>query len=376
MSTSQLFIPTKIKVGFVHRDDTFLKTLSYIIYFDTKGILRKETSWNNWRDKSIEPIEVDNVPHSGFILNKDIQRFNWYHYSKGRSMIRIYDDRGMEFEITPTNLLFILMNTNCFKRELESEFVYAWDNKDLVLLPTCCEEYKASTTFTELQGGKITATNMVPGCVYKTKKNENVIYLGKFTWFDSSYRRKTEYFSEKRYIFIKEGGKKEYGDKLLGDCILFTTTTLDKIALKITDSHVENFVERLEQLSKSKYCSKPIKLITQKLNKEIISNTWRIVGIEKEENLIKLYEIRKHQIWDSSIKEYTGFNYDITHKETLQLKNNKLTKNSDMDGISYGGNTRHWNYDYTYYTLQEVIDTFIDVKIELANGLQINYHDY
>lgn len=376
MSTSQLFIPTKIKVGFVHRDDTFLKTLSYIIYYDSKGILRKETSWNNWRDTSIEPLEVDNTPHSGFILNKDIQRYGWSYYSKGRSMIRIYDDRGMEFEITPTNLLFILMNTNCFKRELEGEFVYAWDNKDLVLLPTNCEEYKASTNFTALQGGKITSKDMVPGCVYKSKKDENLIYLGRFTWFDSSYRRETDYFSEKRYIFIKEGGKKEYDDKLLGDSILFTSSNLDKIALKVTDSHVENFAEKLEQLSKSKYCSKPVKLITEKLSKEIITATWRIVGIKKEDNLIKLIEIRKHQIWDSSIKEYTGFNYYITHKGTLKLKNNKLTKNSDMSGIAYGGNTRGWNYDYTYYTPQEVIDTFIDVKIELANGLQVNYHDY
>lgn len=376
MTTSQLFIPTKLKVGFVHRNDTYTQKLSYIVYFDTKGVLRKETSWENWRDKSIEPIELDNTPHSGFILNKDVQRYGWSHYSSGRSMIRIYDDRGIEFEITPSNLLFILMNTNCYKRELEGEFVYAWDSKELVLLPTCCEEYKESTGFTALQGGKITVKDMVPGCVYKTKKDENLIYLGKFNWFDSSYRRDTYFFSEKRYIFIKEDGKKGYGDKLLSDSILFTTTTLDKIALRITDSHVENFVEKLEQLSKSKYCSKPIKLITEKLNKEIISNSWRIVGIEKEENLIKLYEIRKHQVWDSSIKEYTGSNYYIIDRGTLQLKNNKLTKNSNMDGISYGGNTRSWSYDCKYYTPQEIIDKFIDVKIELANGLQVNYNDY
>ena len=161
-----------------------------------------------------------------------------------------------------------------------------------------------------------------------------------FTWFDSSYRRETDYFSEKRYIFIKEGGKKEYDDKLLDDNILFTSPNLDKIALKVTDSHVENFAEKLEQLSKSKYCSKPVKLITEKLSKEIITATWRIVGIKKEENLIKLIEIRKHQIWDSSIKKYTGFNYYITHRGTLQLKNNKLTKNSNMSGIAYGENTR------------------------------------
>ncbi|MFM6399705.1 MAG: hypothetical protein ACKPFF_23760, partial [Planktothrix sp.] len=70
METTKLFIPTKLKVGFVHRKDTYSQRLAYITYYDSKGVLRKETSWENWRDKSIEPIEVENTARSGFILNK------------------------------------------------------------------------------------------------------------------------------------------------------------------------------------------------------------------------------------------------------------------------------------------------------------------
>lgn len=91
METTKLFIPTKLKVGFVHREDTYSRRLAYIIYYDSKGVLRKKTSWKNWRDKSIEPIEIDNTPHSGFILNKDVKRYNWSYYSSGRSMIRVSD---------------------------------------------------------------------------------------------------------------------------------------------------------------------------------------------------------------------------------------------------------------------------------------------
>ncbi len=50
-----IFIPTKIKVGYQERKDTYTKKLAYVIYFDEKGKLRKEASWQSWRDKKIEP---------------------------------------------------------------------------------------------------------------------------------------------------------------------------------------------------------------------------------------------------------------------------------------------------------------------------------
>lgn len=46
-----IFIPKKINVGFVNRDDTYTKKLAFVIYFDNKNILRQERSWDNWRDK-------------------------------------------------------------------------------------------------------------------------------------------------------------------------------------------------------------------------------------------------------------------------------------------------------------------------------------
>lgn len=375
MSTSQLFIPTKLKVGFRHREDTYLKTLSYIIYYDSKGVLRKGTSWENWRDKSIEPIEVDNVPHSGFILNKDVQRHGWSYYSSGRSMIRVYDDRGMEFEITPTNLLFILMNTNCHKRELEGKFVYAWDNKELVLLPVGCEEYKTSLGFTQLQGSKLTKEDMVPGCVYKSKKDEELTYLGRFSWFDYSYRKKDGFFSEKRYIFLKDKARKEYGDRCLGDDPLFACNDLDKIAIRLTETPVENFAEKLEELSKSKYCSKPIRLVTEELSEEAIENTWTLVGIEKDggDGGIEVYEIRRERLWNASIRDYRNAAYYICYTGNLMIKGGKLIKTSSNDGYYYGVDR---SYRGRGCTPREVIDTFVGVKIVLENGLEVNYNDY
>ena len=39
------FIPKKIKVGYQDRDDTYTGKLAYVIYYDEKGKLRKENSW-------------------------------------------------------------------------------------------------------------------------------------------------------------------------------------------------------------------------------------------------------------------------------------------------------------------------------------------
>ena len=96
-----------------------------MIYYDAKGELRKEKSWQTWRDVKIKPEEFDNTPQDGFVLNKDIKRYNWSHFGSNRSYIRIYDARGIEFEITPENLIGILTETTCSKRGLDGKFVYA-----------------------------------------------------------------------------------------------------------------------------------------------------------------------------------------------------------------------------------------------------------
>ena len=67
---ANIFIPKKINVGFQNRDDTYTGKLAYVIYYDEKGKLRKEKSWNSWRDQNIPNEEFDNVPISGFVLNK------------------------------------------------------------------------------------------------------------------------------------------------------------------------------------------------------------------------------------------------------------------------------------------------------------------
>ena len=120
---SSIFIPKTINVGYQNREGTYTGKLAYVIYTDEKGKLRKENSWNSWRDKTIEPSVFDNIPTEGFVLNKKVGDYDsgWNHR---HAYCRIYDPRGFEFEITFENLLYILENTNSIVgKGLEGLFV-------------------------------------------------------------------------------------------------------------------------------------------------------------------------------------------------------------------------------------------------------------
>lgn len=196
---SNIFIPEKIKVGFQNRNDTYTKKLAYVVYYDTKGVLRKEKSWEGWRDKKIEPLEFENKPMSGFVLNKKAGGYSsgWNHR---QTYVRVYDPRDFEFEIDITNLLYILENSNSIKgKGLEGEFVYGWDGKDLVLLPTSSPDYIELSTFNDTLHNpeNLKAKDLVLGGTYLKSNNEEVIYLGYFDYYDEwngSLKGKHHYF--------------------------------------------------------------------------------------------------------------------------------------------------------------------------------------
>lgn len=195
---SSIFIPKTINVGYQNRSGTYTGKLAYVIYYDEKGKLRKETSWNGWRDKNIPNNEYDNIPIEGFVLNKKAGDYStgWDHR---HAYCRVYDPRGFEFEITIENLLYILENANCIKgKGLEGEFVYGWDGKDLVLMPVESPDYKEISEFNKIVYNNecIKAKDLIIGATYLTKDNENWIYMGKFDVYDryENWKNKGKHF--------------------------------------------------------------------------------------------------------------------------------------------------------------------------------------
>lgn len=188
---TNLFIPSKIKIGFQKRSDTFTGKLAYVIYFDEKGVLRKEGSWKSWCDDSIPSIELDNNPRNGYIFNKGVQR-NGY-WGSGRSVIRVYDPRDFEFEVSIDNLIGLLMHSDVSKRDIVENCVFAWSGKDLVLLPTNSQEYIDSLAYTKKQSEKISTKELVKGYSYSQKKADELLtYVGHYEWFDWGFDRSGE----------------------------------------------------------------------------------------------------------------------------------------------------------------------------------------
>lgn len=277
---TQLFIPKKCKAGFNLRSDTYSGKLAYVIAFDGKK-WRKENSWESWRQKEgekkeryydyqkreyiekgdvygeeVRVLEFDNVPTSGFVLNKKVGGEK-SHWDTRQTYARVFDPRGFEFEINIVNLLYILESSNCMKgKGLEGEFVYSWDGKDLVLLPCSSWEFEKGTNFTKLQSEKVSARNLVPGASYKTKREETIVYVGKFEWYQWKgwYYKEGERKCKKSFIFTSDNGK-----------TFEPKSGIAFLAEQVSDGPVENYAGIIEKFQKTPNSSKIVKWEVEKV---------------------------------------------------------------------------------------------------------------
>jgi len=218
---SNLYIPKTITVGFRERSDTFTGKLGYVIYTDHKGVLRKQASWNSWRDLKIATIQLDNTPQPGFCLNKGVQRDGYW--GNGRSVIRVWDPRDFEFEISVDNLIGILMHADVSKRDITEPCVFAWNGTELILLPTNSVEYQQSVEHTAKQCVTFSSRSLVAGYTYSVRAdNLSVVYLGYLQRWEAvnhtySYRRDTDVppslkqlKKRKGHVFIDPSTKRIY----------------------------------------------------------------------------------------------------------------------------------------------------------------------
>jgi hypothetical protein len=240
---ANIYIPKQIRVGYQERKDTYTKKLAYVVCFDERGKLRKEASWNGWRDEKIEPDTFDNEPTSGFVLNKKAGGYSsgWNHR---QTYVRVYDPRGFEFEISVTNLLYILENTNSIKgKGLEGDFVYGWEGKDLILIPTESPDYVELTKYNEIVHNNefVKARELKIGGTYLSKDNREHIYMGKFDEYEYNgnlKKGKAFYFAYPNKHSQEEG---KYS--------FITMKTLSKKYIAtVSEECVENFADIFDQL--------------------------------------------------------------------------------------------------------------------------------
>jgi len=250
MVSTKMYIPKILTVGYQTRnskwDSTYTGKLAYIIYTDDKGKLRKEASWQSWCEKKLGRDDIENVPTSGFVLNKGVGGggSSWSYHSRAEK-IRVYDPRDFEFEITTANLLFILQECTSTKgKGLEGEFVYAWSGKDLVLLPVNSAEYTDCTKFTSRQAMKITKNEMVEGHSYLMKDNTTMLYIGHLHFNSPKHRRAFNPVG-KRYVFAHEGKIDRWKNTFVG------MSGLTKVAEKVSEETSPNFPKLYTKFVKS-----------------------------------------------------------------------------------------------------------------------------
>lgn len=343
-----LFIPNKIKVGFQDRKDTYSGRLAYIIYYDNKNKLKKEASWNSWRDQKIDSIDFDNVPTEGFVLNKKVGGYK-SDWNFRNAYVRVFDPRGFEFEISVENLLFILENSECLKgKGLSGSFVYSWDGKDLVLLPTESENFKAAHDFTKLQDEKISAKTMTVGKTYLLKKDKTeALFLGKFI---EGFSGKKKFYFKNKYGIFSLAGVSSIGRELDID-VKSVSNKVDCFAgllPKITTLHFLPFINKstnsYSTFHKSSYLvdygNKTIYYINAVHDSSSYSFNYKnvVCGMYKYDSKIESF------VYTKFIKKYrVNFNIltrnntlDLYSTKSINLSDNYIRYNDGMIVANYG----------------------------------------
>lgn len=233
-----LFLPKRLNVGYRSRSGTYTGKLGYVTYFDEKGVLRKEKSWEGWRDNRIDNTLYDNEKLSGFVINKTSggERSGW---DTRKSYIRVYDPRGFEVEITIDNLLYIIEHSTIEGKNLIGEYIYGWDGAEMVLIPVSSPEFEELERRNNLihTNNTIRARNLKVGATYLTKQGGEWIYLGRYDYYFRGEKRARPYF----WFYCREGKgaeKWEYGYQQIA--------TVSKKVIDIVDETVVEDIEELQ----------------------------------------------------------------------------------------------------------------------------------
>jgi hypothetical protein len=323
---NNIFVPEKINVGFRNRNDTYTKKLAYVIYYDQKGVLRKENSWNSWRDKTIEPKEFQNTPTSGFVLNKKAGGYStgWNHR---QTYCRVYDPRDFEFEITIENLLYILENTSSIiGKGLEGEFVYGWDGTELLLIPTSSPDYREISNFNNKLRNKVNfqGKDLILGATYKFKNNVNRVYMGRFQKFNNKHKEIKEYFFHEKSPHYKNN-----------DLFISFKSLSGQIIDIVDDNCIADYAMLMDKMSK---------LISERDHKRDAYIPYTFEQFETylrkctyqnhfyTENGVKYFVRRYYQYYYYNPKNET-FRYDIYGCDNKNRASEKLDSDVSVDSI-------------------------------------------
>lgn len=317
MNKTNIFIPEKCKVGFNTRKDTFTGKLGYVIYYKDKE-WKQEKSWEGWREKvgetksiykgynngkyeydeiiidnSVSPIEFDNIPMEGFVLNKKVGGYasGWNHR---QAKARVHHPLGFEFEISFENVLYLLEHTNFIVgKGIEGKCILGWEGKNIVLIPENSNDYQEMIKFTFNQSKKaIKLKDLKTGYKYLTKQNETWVYLGKFNTYAGISLNDYKYNS----VAVE--------DKIKDNVHLFYDLSANYYPF-IEKKTCNTIIQELEEIDISYYLDK-------------VANDKNYVGVAE----LVPYEVAKEN-WDY----YKDYNHSYYKKEGMYIRIDKINSN-------------------------------------------------
>lgn len=348
--TAKLFIPTRIRVGFQSRSDTFTGKLAYVIYYDEKGKIRKEKSWDGWRDHKIDSVEFDNVPMTGFIFNKGMQRSSEW-FGSGRTVFRLYSPHDFEFEINADNLINLLMHADVSKREVLEPCIFAWAGTELVLLPTNSVEYQQSVEYTNKQDLKVSAKDLVKGCRYQKKKSDEILtYIGYFDWYEWEYENGTKRMSWYEREGLKKIHTKQGKKHIFYNGNSFTPYGATVFSNVVDDNIIDNYAEIVDDFFKTSN-SQPIVDIKIKLNDTSVHDNTGYSGAYQWPEMFKIEEDVMSYLTIHTGYLYGDEQYDFYAKMQGTGYSKKLYRNyKDNPGLALQNSTKiDYDSQYSYY---------------------------
>lgn len=342
-----IFVPKQINVGFQNRAGTYTGKLAYIIYFDEKGKLRKETSWQGWRDKKIPNEIFDNEPTEGFVLNKEAGGISRSHWDSRKTYIRVYDPRGFEFEISVPNLLWILQNGDCIKgKGLDGEFVYGWDGTELVLVPIDSPDYKEIAEKNKVihENTFVKAKDLVIGATYENLRGERYVYMGKYKPWDFDSRTYSRGLYDEEHGWVRSIFERQFWGTQV-----YSQAQKDKAEfffIKITDEEVtetwwrERAVEPMRSVTK-----KFTKMVCDKNEKYLYYLDWL-----NHSRKISPYDYKHEKICDLPYENFEAVLIDLA-------EGSKYQRGYATFGVQCGKELRcesvYWSIEQKKYYLYE-----------------------
>lgn len=244
-------IPQKLKVGFKSRGESLDGNLSFVTYLNEKGEVAQEKSWNSWRDKNIDALDINNIPTNGYFFDKSIKRMG--SFSSANSYLRVYDSRGFEFEIKIENVSLILQTCTIDKGEIKEKCILGWDGRTLYLLPETSQEYQTAMLENSDSNKNINEENLILGNIYKSSRG-NFVYVGKMYFMNDNQDVKTKLTN----VFYRENSYYDQKNEInLGS---FCTPALS--SLKNTEKQYINYERLIKYIKKRSVKRTGIKIIS------------------------------------------------------------------------------------------------------------------